>query len=288
MPPFVLGFVLSKIPGVGQPLCAALCARKLSALMYTPLATLVPNPDDLLALTVEEVAGVLLTHLNSYGSNSGNDIVQRDQINQHNFFNGLDHRPEYPDRQTEGNRVLMEAWSWLQGESFLVRDANQPGDWFFLSRRARQLQSRDAFNAYRKASLFPKGQLHELIAAKVYPAFLRGEYDTAVFQAFREIEIVVRQAGEFDADLVGRDLMKEAFRPANPNKPGMAGLLTDTTLPIAEQEGMMFLFMGAIGLYKNPQSHRNVPTEPIDAAEVIVFASHLLRMVDRLRPPATK
>jgi len=45
---------------------------------------------------------------------------------------------------------------------------------------------------------------------------------------------------------------------------------------------MSSLFAGAIAMYKNPQSHRYVPTEPIDAAEVIVFASHLLRMVDRV------
>jgi len=45
---------------------------------------------------------------------------------------------------------------------------------------------------------------------------------------------------------------------------------------------MSSLFAGAIAMYKNPQSHRYVPTEPIDVAEVIVFASHLLRMVDRV------
>jgi len=31
-------------------------------------------------------------------------------------------------------------------------------------------------------------------------------------------------------------------------------------------------------------SHRHVPTHPEDAAEVIVFASQLLRIVDRLKP----
>jgi uncharacterized protein (TIGR02391 family) len=255
--------------------------------MYASLSSLVPNAEDLLALEVEEITGVLLTHLNSYGGDSGNSVVQRGRINQHNLFNTLDHQPEYPGRQPEVNQALMEAWSWLQGEGFLVRDANQPGDWFFLSRRAQRLKSRDDFAAYRKASLLPKGQLHPLIATKVYPAFLRGEYDTAVFQAFREVEIAVRSAGKFRTEALGTPLMREAFRPVDPKNSALAtGPLTDTTLPVAEQEAMAHLFSGAIGLYKNPQSHRNAPTEAIDAAEVIVFASHLLRMVDRLSSPS--
>ena len=85
---------------------------------------------------------------------------------------------------------------------------------------------------------------------------------------------------------VGKELMREAFRPANPNKPTVAPgpLNRHRASRVAEQEGMASLFAGAIGLYKNPQSHRTVPTDAIDAAEVIVFASHLLRMVDQRRP----
>jgi uncharacterized protein (TIGR02391 family) len=148
------------------------------------------------------------------------------------------------------------------------------------------LKSPKDFAEYRKTSLLPKGQLHPLIAAKVYPAFLLGEYDTAVFQAFREIEVAVRRAGGFPDDLVGTKLMRDAFRPDTKNSSALPGPLTDATLPVAEQDGMSNLFAGAISLYKNPQSHQNIPTEAIDAAEVIVFASHLLRIVDRLSPPS--
>lgn len=237
--------------------------------MTTSLSSLIPNAGDLLELEVEEVAGVLLTHLNSYGSDSGS----QEKINQNNFFNNLNHNPEYPGRQDEINQVLMEAWSWLHGEGFLVRDARQPADWFFLSRRAKRLRSQEDFAAYRKASLLPKGQLHPLVATKVYPAFLRGEYDTAVFQAFREVEVAVRRAGNFPPELVGVKLMREAFRSVDPKNSAVTpGPLTDTTLPVAEQEGMSNLFSGAISLYKNPQSHRNVPTEAIDAAEILIFA----------------
>jgi uncharacterized protein (TIGR02391 family) len=253
--------------------------------MYIRLSSLIPNADDLLALDVEELSGVLLTHLNSCGVNSGDSVVPRGLISQHNFLRNLEGHPEYPNRHPEVSQALMEAWSWLQGEAFLIPDASQPAGWFFLSRRAQRLKSRTDFAEYRKATLLPKAQLHPLIASKVYSAFLRGEYDTAVFQAFREIEVAVRRAGEFPDDLVGTKLMREAFRADSKNPAAPVGPLTDATVPAAEQEGMSNLFTGAIAMYKNPQSHRNVPTEAIEAAEVIVFDSHLLRMVDRLNPP---
>lgn len=249
--------------------------------MYTPLSSLVPNADDLLTLEPEELAGVLLAHLNSYGTGSGTSgVVQHNVVNRYNFFNDLDHHPQYPGRQSEVNRALMEAWAWLQADGFLI-ESTQPNS-FFLSKRAQLIKSRSDLAAYRKASLLPKGQLHPLIAAKVYPAFLRGEYDTAVFQAFREVEISVRAAAKSPPDAIGTKLMRDAFRPADPNNLAAKGPLTESNLPVAEQEAMSHLFCGAIGLYKNPQSHRNVPTEPIDAAEVILFASHLLRIIDRL------
>jgi hypothetical protein len=105
----------------------------------------------------------------------------------------------------------MEAWAWLQSAGLLVEKASSTGGGFFISRRAKQITSRDSFEAYRKAGLLPKSQLHPLIASKVYPAFLRGEYDTAVFQAFREVEIAVRAAGTFGPDDYGTDLMRKAL-----------------------------------------------------------------------------
>jgi uncharacterized protein (TIGR02391 family) len=253
--------------------------------MFRPLSSFIPNAADLLALEVEELAGVLLVHLNGYGGVSGNSIYQHGGISHHNFFNSFGQsNPEYGARQDEVNVALMEAWAWLQSAGLLVERASSSPGWFLVSRRAKMILSRDDFTAYRQAGLLPKAQLHPLIASKVYPAFLRGEYDTAVFQAFREVEVAVRTAGEFGADDYGTDLMRSAFRPAEKKgQPASPGILTDRQLPIAEQEAMANLFAGAIGLYKNPQSHRQVPTSPEDAAEVIVFASQLLRIIDRLK-----
>jgi uncharacterized protein (TIGR02391 family) len=251
--------------------------------MYRSLSSLVPNAADLLALDVEELAGVLLTHLNGYEGVAGNSVYQHGRLSQNNFLGTLQptghgQTPEYGNRQTEVTRALMEAWAWLETEGFLIRDPTQPAPWHFVSRRGQRLKSREDFEAYRNANALPKGQLHPLIAGRVYPAFLRGEYDTAIFQAFREVEVAVRTAGNFPQDLVGDRLMRAAFA----NSP--AGPLCDLQLPAGEQQAMGHLFAGAFGVYRNSTGHRHVPTEPHETAEVIMFASQLLRIVDRLKP----
>jgi uncharacterized protein (TIGR02391 family) len=121
--------------------------------------------------------------------------------------------------------------------------------------------------------LLPQKLLHPVIAQKVWSLFLRGEYDTAVFQAFKEVEIAVREAGGYKPENLGVDLMRKAFNWEN-------GPLTDSEIPKAEREAIASLFAGAIGLYKNPNSHRRVEIKSLEAVEMIMIASHLLNIVD--------
>jgi uncharacterized protein (TIGR02391 family) len=248
--------------------------------MYHSLSSLVPTVEELLSLEVEELGGVLFLHLIGCEETAKHN----GSINYHNFFD-VPPRRDYESRQPEVNQALMEAMARLRSAGLLVESASLTGGFFFVSRRCKLITSRGDFAAYRKAGLLPKGQLHPLIASKVYPAFMRGEYETAVFQAFREVEVAVRDAGKFGPDDYGKDLMRSAFKPAmkKDQTATTPGPLTDTRLPVAEQKAMANLFAGAIGLYKNPPSHRYIPTNPEDAAEVIVFASQLLRIVDRLK-----
>jgi uncharacterized protein (TIGR02391 family) len=240
--------------------------------MAIAISSLVPSVLDLLALEVEELAGVLLVHLNSYRQGDS-EVVQHGKISPGNLLGAWHRSPGYDgERKEEVKRALMEAWAWLESEAFLVE--SEPGShWFFVSRRGQQLLSREDVAAYRQANALPRHNLHPIIASRVYPAYLRGEYDTAVFQAFREVEVAVRVASDFPATMLGVPLMRAAFRP--PNDKTAAGPLTDAQLPGGEQEAMVSLFAGVLGLYKNPHSHRHIPTGPIDAAEVIGLASQL-------------
>lgn len=91
--------------------------------MYRSLSSLVPNAADLLSLEVEELAGVLLTHLNSRDGLAGDTVSQHARISQLNFFTELStvshsKKPEYGDKQPEVTQALVEAWAWLQSEGF--------------------------------------------------------------------------------------------------------------------------------------------------------------------------
>jgi len=76
--------------------------------------------------------------------------------------------------------------------------------------------------------------------------------------------------------VVGTPLMRKAFDPES-------GLLADKTVPKAEREALSHLFAGSIGCYKNPHSHRDVELTFNEAFEMLLVASHLLQVLDRVR-----
>jgi hypothetical protein len=68
--------------------------------------------------------------------------------------------------------------------------------------------------------------------------------------------------------------MRTAFHPET-------GPLSDMTLVTAERDSEMQLFAAASGHAKNPPSHRDVNLTRLEAARLIVFASHLLAIVEQ-------
>lgn len=227
----------------------------------------IPDPEVLLELEPEELAGPLLRCLNSL------EEGERGLLNRYNYSLPNTVR-EYPPQHRERiSEALMEAWVWLEREGLLAPKPGSQGEFVFITRRGKQLQTEEDFQTLRQGLLLPRELLHPVILQKSWSPFLRGEYDTAVFQAFKQVEIATRAAGAYGERDYGTDLMRRAFNVDN-------GPLSDSSAPEAERQGLSDLFAGAIGLYKNPHSHRDVPLQARDAVELIVLASHLMNVLE--------
>lgn len=137
-----------------------------------------------------------------------------------------------------------------------------------------QFKEEDFQRLIGKWTLVPSLLFHKIIIKKCWPNIERTEFADAVFKAFKAVEIEIRKACGFPAELIGAKLMREAF---NPEK----GPLTDSSVPIAERQSMSDLFCGTLGLYKNPHSHRDVDIEFNEAFEMLLLATHLLNIIDK-------
>ena len=208
--------------------------------MTHTLLSIFPNPSDLLALEPEELGGVILELVPAHLQNGKFNIESLLAPVFQPF--GQSYGPGYR-RPVE--LALAESLSWLVGQGPLVLDPGQPGRWYCPTRRAKTLQSRADVEAFRKGRMLPLDLLRPALADKVWPLFLRGDHDVAVFQAFKEVEIAVRKAANakgagYPEDLVGVSLMRKALHPET-------GPLSDMARVTAEREAEMALFAGAIG-----------------------------------------
>ncbi len=230
---------------------------------------LMPDHELLLSLEPEELAGVVLEYLHSLPESDSQFSLPNFSLPQT--------VAEYPGEHHEDIiRALREAWQWLENEGFIIPTPGFHPDMVSITRRGERVKNAVALEAYRQANLLPRQLLPPTIAEDIWFLFSRGRYDTAVLQAFKAVEVAVRSVSGY-AEYYGIDLMRQAFHHER-------GTLADASQPEAERQATSHLFAGAIGLYKNPHSHRSVPVTAEEAAELIIFASHLLRIIDSRAP----
>jgi uncharacterized protein (TIGR02391 family) len=169
---------------------------------------------------------------------------------------------------------LAEAWHWLIATGLLTEIPMEEG-WFVVSRLGVKVldETPDPVRHVRAEQRIGV-DLHPSIRS-VRSQFLLGEYDAAVLIAMRTVEERVRELTKGSNSEIGVNLMKQAF--------GASGPLRDKEADKGEADAQMALFWGAIGFFKNPPSHRRVQYEdPTEAAEAVLFADLLLRILDRV------
>lgn len=232
-----------------------------------PFSQIFPPVETVLEMEPEELAPFVLQQISS---------VQDGNLNRYNYSLGSGDFIQWAGANNEEVlRRLMVAWAWLEKELFVAPKPGSQGDWVFITQRGRKILETQDFEAYKKGKLLSTDNLDPVLVRKVKPAFIRGDYDTAVFEAFKEVEVRVRRKAKLAATDIGVALMRKAF--------GSSGSLADITLPGGEQVALMDLFAGAIGTYKNPSSHRNVDfINAAEVADIIHTANQLLRIVDRI------
>lgn len=237
--------------------------------MTHPLIQAFPGPKDLLAVRPEELAGVLIEVLPGLMQSVGFTFGALEQI----FY--PPHGGSYGRQEIEPvTLALAEALAWLEQQGLLLRNPNQPNStWYLLTRLGRAIKTRGQLEAYCRGRELPVALIDPEILEKAHHLYLRGDYDVAVFQAFKIVEVTVRQYMTAPPEWPAQKVMREAFRPGD-------GPLTAKDDPTSEQQALSDLMAGAMGHAKNPPSHRDVKLHRVEAARLIIFASYLLDLVN--------
>jgi uncharacterized protein (TIGR02391 family) len=124
--------------------------------------------------------------------------------------------------------------------------------------------------------LFDSMQFHPKIAEASRKLFEDGHYRDAILRALVEVNNFVKTKTGLELD--GKALMSQAFRIDNPVI-RLNELKTQSERD--EQEGFMFLFMGAMVGIRNPKAHDNIiQTDPLRTLEYLALASLLMKRAE--------
>jgi hypothetical protein len=114
---------------------------------------LLPTADDVLDAELESLGDLLLRHLKSCEGVS--PVFQHGGLNRDYFIAIMERRniglgplpssePEYGAKQPAVSRAFVEAWDWLVREGLLIRNHQQPAEWYLISRKGEKfLQDED-------------------------------------------------------------------------------------------------------------------------------------------------
>jgi uncharacterized protein (TIGR02391 family) len=121
--------------------------------------------------------------------------------------------------------------------------------------------------------------IHPEIEKTIGDLFKNGHYANAIEDSCKVLDLLVKmRSGR--TDLSGTELMHSVFSPKNPVLKFNEG---NTDSENSEQQGMMYLYAGAMLAFRNPRAHGIIEDLPDVALEAISFISFLAKSLDKAK-----
>ena len=241
--------------------------------MENIILSLFPTPDRLLEATEIELDRALLR----YVAAATDDPMRAVGITRDGAVISLFERGGYDcphGTKVEVQKVVGRAWKRLEDTDLIDEPDpfNGKNGYRVVSAKGRQALGGVDFAAVMVRNAFTREMFPKLPDA-AWNAFRVGDYDTAVFESFKAVEVAVRKKGNFAEADFGQTLMAKAFDPSN-------GPLRDQAGSLNRRKARQKLFEGALGEIRNPKAHSDpVITDTLTAVEEMMTAGALLRIV---------
>ncbi|AOG22642.1 TIGR02391 family protein [Acidovorax sp. RAC01] len=173
------------------------------------LKSLIPDAASVIEMHPAELAGYVLESLMSASEDERSIWHRRNYCSQvmREYGNPIH------GGSAEVGIACSTAWAWLESNGLICRHPEQDNDWFLPTRRAREVGSRRGLRQVISNHELPEEFLHAELLVNARPLFLQSRFDTAVFEAFKALEVAIREAAKLGHELVGVSLASRAFNP---------------------------------------------------------------------------
>jgi uncharacterized protein (TIGR02391 family) len=142
--------------------------------------------------------------------------------------------------------------------------------------QTREVENEHTGLAEKPIQIFNAMQFHNKVVEASRKLFKDGHYRDAIYRAFVEVNNFVKDKANSQLD--GKRLMSTVFSLDN-TVIKINSLRTQSDRD--EQEGFMFLFMGAMEGIRNPKAHENIiQNDPYRTLEYLGLASLLMKIAE--------
>jgi len=157
-----------------------------------------------------------------------------------------------------------------------MRDPDQ--DLYLLTTLGRVTEASDLFERIVDRAFV--SQLAEIIDPELTRSCLDKSYEDAITSAFRILEVRVRNRINAKPELVGTELMDDAF---NPDRGKL--VFGETS---SERQAVYQIFRSAYMMLRNPPSHRYLEEfAGAEIVEIIMFVDFLLKVLSKAQDRIT-